>query len=140
MIINIFGVHLAGVSGFLVGELAVVGALSMLFGAASWVDDRFEWDRPSWRPWTWRLFRRWFAPGQVVETEDYETACVLDVDFGAERTPLDTWVRVQSYREDADEADLPVWLPLADVMPAAVGPFADDDPTDRERGDTALTA
>lgn len=141
MLINILGIQLSGIAGVATAILAYCGALAIAYDAKSWVTDRFEWDRPTWRPWTWRMYRRWFGPGQIVASDDYETALVVDVDFGPESYPLDTWVQVHPYREDSDRADPPLWLPLADLMPAA-DPFADDDSTDADvtSDDVALTA
>lgn len=141
MLINIPGIHLSGFAAFIVPVLAYWGALTIAYDVKGWFADRFEWDRPSWRPWTWRMYRRWFGPGQLVESDDYETALVLAVNFGPDGYPLDTWVQVQPCREDADLADPPLWLPLADLMPAAVGPFADDDTdSDVTPDDVVLTA
>lgn len=141
MLINIAGIHLSGLAGAAVAILMYWGALTIIYDVKGWITDRFEWDRPSWRPWTWRMYRRWYAPCQTVASDDYETAHVLAVDFGPEGYPLDTWVQVLPYREDTHQVDPPVWLPLADLMPAAVGPFADDDPTDPDvtRDGIALT-
>lgn len=132
--INCFAIYLTGVAGFVAAGLAWWGALSIAYDITGWLSDRFELDMPSWRPWTWRAYRRWFAPGRLVETDDYEAACVQAVDFGPTRTPLDTWVQVQP-------EDVPaIWLPLADLMPAAVGPFADDIDSEITRDDVAVTA
>lgn len=141
MLINMSGVHLSGLTGTAVAIVTYWGALIIVYDVRGWFVDRFEWDRPSWRPWTWRMYRRWYAPGQTVESDDYETARVLAVDFGPDGYPLDTWAQVQPYREDADLADPPLWLPLADLMPAASGPFVDDDHTnpDVTRDDVPLT-
>lgn len=138
MNIDIPGVYLPGVCALLGGVLAWWGVLYIAQGVVNRFDERFEWDRPSWRPWQWRAFRRWYAPGQVVETEDYETARVLDVDFGPDGHPLDTWVRVQPYRAEADLADPPCWLPLADLLPAAEDRF--DEPDEHTADELALSA
>lgn len=129
MIIDIPGIYLAGITGLAVILLAAYGASSFAFDLGWLLDDRFEWDRPSWWPWTWRAYRRWFGPGQLVASDDFDEAEVLDVDFGPDRHPMDTWVKVRPhvYRARTDVTDRPVWLPLADLMPAAVGRFADDD-------------
>lgn len=126
---HIFGNHLAGISGLLLLILITVGAVEIVSAVATWFSDRFEWDRPSWCPWTWRAYRRWFAPGQLVESEDAPLGRVLDVSFGessAAGKVLDTWLFVQPYPEDDDHDDRPYWISLADVIPAPVGPFADD--------------
>ena len=74
MIIDIFDIHLTGVAGAVAGALAYWGCLGIAFDVSGWVSDRFEWDRPSWRPWTWRMYRRWFGPGQLVASEDFDEA------------------------------------------------------------------
>jgi len=139
VIIDIFDIHLTGVAGAVAGALAYWGCLGIAFDVSGWVSDRFEWDRPSWRPWTWRMYRRWFGPGQLVASEDFDEDRVLDIDFWPSRDRLDTWVQVQPYRERADMEDRPAWLPLAELMPAAVGRFADDD-TETTRDDVVPTA
>ena len=127
--IHILGNHLSGLFGLFLLYLAALGVWAFVADTGRWLTGRYEWDRPSWRPWTWRAYRRWFAPGQLIETDDHVTASVLDVDLGptrATRTVVNTWLYVQPHDEHDDQAGPPCWLPLADTLPAAVGPFADD--------------
>lgn len=129
---DIVGNHLTGITGLLLLFLTGIGVIELAEAVTTWFNDRFEWDRPSWCPWTWRAYRRWFAPGQLVElveSEDAPLGRVLDVSLGESRAAenvLDTWLFVQPYPEDDDHDDRPYWTPLADVIPAPVGPFADD--------------
>ena len=101
---DIFAVHLTGLTGFVLFGLAYFGVNEVAVDVVGWFRDRFEWDRPSWRPWTWRPYRRWFAPGQLIEGEDFPLGRVLMVHFGpagARGDALDTWLFIQPYREAA---------------------------------------
>jgi len=132
-VFDIFAMHLTGPAGFALFALAYVGVVEIITFAVGgfravtdWIGDRFEWDRPSWRPWTWRAYRRWYAPGQLVESDDFPLGRVLAVDFGATNSTLDTRLYVQPYPSADGDRCRPCWVPLADVIPAPVGPFAGD--------------
>lgn len=126
---DILGNHLTGIAGLLLLFLTGIGVIERAEAVATWFNDRFEWDRPSWRPWTWRAYRRWFAPGQLVElveSDGFPLGRVLDVSLGERGDVPDTWLYVRPYREDDDHDHRPYWIPLADVIPAPVGPFVTD--------------
>ena len=100
---------------------AAVGALFITMDIARRLSVRFEWDRPSWCPWTWRAYRRWLAPGQLVETDNHPSASVLDVDLRP--TPYRReHLAVRPAPRRTGRPDRPALLPpLADTLPALVG-------------------
>lgn len=129
--VHIFSSHIVGLFGLFLLYLAGLGAFWIANAVTSWLTDRFEWDRPAWRPWTWRAYRRWYAPGQLIESDDFPLGCVLAIDRGESHTSgdvLDTWLFVQPFPADDGHDERPCWMPLADVIPAPDGPFADDLP------------
>lgn len=101
---------LLGIPGIVVTYLAFVGAARLAEDAMWAVRGRWMLHRPTRRPWTWRVGRRWYAPGAIVGVgNDHREARVVNW------APLDrephAVVQVHVLAP-ADGEDHCQWLPL----------------------------
>lgn len=109
---------LAHLPGLIVAGLAAIAIIRYGEDIAWALRRRWTLERPTRRPWTWTVRRRWYAPGSIVVIAD-----------GGHRAHVVGWrpldrkphavVQVHPITAAGDETDCCRWLPLTSLTPAA---------------------
>lgn len=101
------------------GIVTIFAAFGVAFVAVSpinWVSQRYQLDKPTRNPVSWRIRRRWYGPHQPV-TVDGRRAAALDWTDEGLYGPR-TWVLVMSWADGAHLDDNRVeWRPIEDLTP-----------------------
>ena len=112
--------------------LAAVGVRAMYTAGCAWLRARYEVVCSDWRPWRWRLVRRWYAPGSVVWFADVPSCCagpLVVLAWADDPACVSPWVLTydgnlgsRADRTAADGGSRAGWSPVDWLSPTPVEP------------------